>query len=216
MRKLREEELQSAAIFIVEQFWDKEVMQLMYQGFEEEAAKKLAVEIEYQQLQTYLKNGDIFIYDNAISGAIVGIASRKLFSPSFLLQYFMRSRKVLAGLSKKEKAVLKRNLYAVNEAHRLRWFKKYCRNPYYIAQFGIDKQKRGQGIAREMLEFIFEQHKNEAIILETNSKTNMPIYEHLGFDLVETHENPSHTLAEYCFVKHVEQKEGGKNDRNIL
>ena len=54
-----------------------------------------------------------------------------------------------------------------------------------------------------MLEFIFEQYKNKAIILETNSTTNIPIYEHLGFDLVETHENPSHTLAEYCFVKHV-------------
>ena len=203
MRKIREEELQLAANFIVEQFWDKEVMQLMYRNFEEAAAKKLAVEIEYQQLQTYLKYGDIFIYDDDISGAIVGIASRKLLSLSFLLHCFIRLRKDLTGLSKKEKAVLKRNLKTVNEAHRLRWFKNHCKDSYYIAQFGIDKQKRGQGIAREMLEFIFEQYKNKAIILETNSTTNIPIYEHLGFDLVETHENPSHTLAEYCFVKHV-------------
>lgn len=201
MRRIREEELPSAAMFIVEQFWDKEVMQIMFQDFGKDTAKNLAVTIEYLQLQMYLKNGGIYIYDDNITGAIVGMESRKLFSPSFLLQYLLKSRKVLTGLSKEEEAVLKRNMKAVNEAHRLRWFKKYSRNPYYIAQFGIDKQKRGQGIAREMLEFIFDQHKNEDIILETNTKANIPIYEHFGFKLVETHHNSSNTFSEYCLYK---------------
>lgn len=46
-------------------------------------------------------------------------------------------------IEEKELALLKVNVKLINEVHSGKWYKKYCKNPYYFAQFGITKNKRG-------------------------------------------------------------------------
>ena len=71
--------------------------------------------------------------------------------------------------------------------------------------FAIDKNSRGKGLCREMLEYLFDYAgaKNTCMILETHDKENIPIYEHFGFTLVETKESGDASFAEYRMIKNL-------------
>ena len=45
------------------------------------------------------------------------------------------------------------------------------------------------------------EKNNMDIVLETFTKSNVPIYEHFGFELVETHTSDEVSLSEYCMLK---------------
>ena len=174
MRRIKESELKKLSEFIIEQFWEKEEMQQMFKGFNEKRAKKIATNLSYSELLYMYKKGDIFIYDNNITGAIVGINPKKLLTIQRLF-IALKSNKILKELSKEEINLLKENTVLIKEVHSSKWFKKYCKNPYYFAQFGIEKEKRGQGIARKMLEN--------------------------GFEIKETVETKNKELKEYRMIK---------------
>lgn len=202
MRRVKEEELPKLAGFMLEQFFEKEEMQIMFRGIEQEKAKQLATEIVYYELLYMFKKGDIVIYDDAITAAIVGIEAKKLLTLSRLL-ISLKASKVLKKMTEKELEYLKENTKIIKEVHSIAWYKTYCKNPYYFAQFGIAKEKRGQGIAREMLEYLFTYvaKKKDAIVLETLTETNVPIYEHFGFHLKETKVSTNKELTEYRLIK---------------
>ena len=107
-------------------------------------------------------------------------------------------------LSREERKLLIQNAKVVNEVRKGNWYKKYCKEtPYYLAIFAIDKDARGKGLCREVLEFLFEhaQKTNTSIVLETHTKGNVPIYEHFGFKLMETAESKNKMLTEYRMMK---------------
>lgn len=202
MRKVEEKELTRLSEFMIEQFWEKEEMQQMFKDFNEIRGRDIATKLVHNELSYMYKKGDIFIYDDSITGAIVGIEAKKLLSiQRFLIA--LKSNKILRELSKGEISLLKVNVKPINEVHSSKWYKKYCKNTYYFAQFGIAKDKRGQGIAREMLEELFEylKQKNEYIVLETLSYSNVAIYEHFGFEVKEVSETKNKELKEYRMIK---------------
>ena len=97
----------------------------------------------------------------------------------------LRGNRYLNSIPKEELAVIKKNSATVSEVHSRNWFQKYCKNPYYLVQFGIAKDKRGTGIARKLLAQIFDRAKqrgNEYIVVETLTASNVPMYEHFGGD----------------------------------
>ena len=68
------------------------------------------------------------------------------------------------------------------------------------------KEKRGTGIARKMLEQIFEQAKqsgNRYIVVETLTAPNVPMYEHFGFELKEVYKTKNGKLTEYRMLKQI-------------
>ena len=202
MRKIEEKELSKLSEFMVEQFWEKEEMQQMFKGFEEARGKKIATNLVYSELLYLYKKGDIFTYDKNITGAIVGIDPKKLITIQRIL-IALKSNKILKELSKEEINLLKKNTVLIKEVHSNNWFKKYCKNAYYFAQFGIAKDKRGQGIARKMLEEFFEyvKQKYNCIVLETFTDSNVAIYEHFGFEIKEVSETENKELKEYRMIK---------------
>ena len=98
---------------------------------------------------------------------------------------------------------MKENKKILYEVQDSKWFKKYCKNPYYCTQFAIEKSKRGKGIAREMLEFLFHnvKDKNDYIMLETLTAEYVSIYEHFGFELQETSETKNKEITQYRMIK---------------
>lgn len=202
MRRIKEEELSLLSSFMLEQFFEKEEMQQMFKNIEPSKAKHIATEIVYYELLYMYKYGDIFIYDDNITGAIVGIEAKKIFTFKRILLSFKAS-KVFKNFSKKEMKCLTDNIVIIKEVHSTKWFKKYDKNPYYFAQFGIDKRKRGEGIAREMLEFLFDYTKSnfKNIVLETLTESNVPIYEHFGFELKEQNSTEKEQMKEYRMLK---------------
>ena len=108
MRRIKESELKKLSEFIIEQFWEKEEMQQMFKGFNEKRAKRIATNLSYSELLYMYKKGDIFIYDNNITGAIVGINPKKLLTIQRLF-IALKSNKILKELSKEEINLLKEN-----------------------------------------------------------------------------------------------------------
>lgn len=206
MRRAKENELRQLADFMIEQFYEKEELQMMFAGFDPTIGKKIAQEMLYFELLYFYDKGDILVYDDEISGVIVGIDAKKLFSLRRIL-LALKANQVLKELSKDEILRLKENSKIIQKVHSFSWFKKYGKKLYYIAQFGIDKSKRGHGIARKMLEFVFEQAKEKAeyVVLETFTFSNVAIYEHFGFEQKEVNKAEGKEFAEYRMIKKLEK-----------
>lgn len=202
MRRIRKEELKELSNFMVAQFFEGEQMQKMFLGINQERAKEFAVQLVYIDLEYFFKYGDIFIYDDNIVGAIVGIEYNKV-SLLKKIPFHFKGNKILSKMSKEEIQKIKENSKIINEVHNAKWCKKYCKNPYYIIQFAIDKEKRGNGIAREMMEYLFNyvNNQNGYIVLETLKSENVPIYEHFGFEIKETFETKNKQLKEYRMIR---------------
>lgn len=202
MRRINKEELKQLTNFMVEQYFDKEELQKMFSGINQEKAKKLAKEMVLFEMEYLFKYGDIFIYDDNITGAIIGIQYKKM-SLLKSLPAALKTNKIFNKFTKDEIKKIKQNKKIINEVHNSKWFKKYCKNPYYCIQFAIDKEKRGNGIAREILEFLFDfvKKQNDYIVLETLTSSYVPIYEHFGFEVKEIYETKNKDLKEFRMLK---------------
>lgn len=207
MRRINENELEKLSEFMIEQFWGKEEMQQMFKGFNKEKGKSIATNILYMELLYFYNKGDIYIFDDDITGSIVGIQAKNLFSIQRILMA-LKSNKILKSLSKEEKEQLQNNIKPIKEVHSSNWYKKYCKNPYYILQFAIAKDMRGKGIARKMLEELFDyaSKTNSCIVLETFTESNVPMYEHFGFKVKEFFETGNKELKEYRMLKKLNNK----------
>lgn len=205
MRRIKEEELTKLCHFLIEQFFEKEELQKIFSRIEEGRAKSIAEKLLYCDVGYFFKYGDIFIYDNDITSVIVGMQSKKL-SLFREIPFALKGHAILKKLSKEELKLIKENSKVVHEVHQAKWFKKYTKNPYYLLQFAVDKNKRGQGIARKMLEEVFEyvSTTNNSIVLGTLTESNVPIYEHFGFETKEVYETKNKELKEYRMVKRIE------------
>lgn len=205
MRRIKETELRELAVFLMDQFFEKEEMQVMMKGFDAGQAKQLAIDLVCHELGYFFKYGDIFIYDEAITGAIVGIDAKNL---SFWKQlpYAWKGNQVISKVGKEMLRKIKENAKVIQEVHDAKWYRRYLNEkPYYIAQFGIAKQARGQGIARVMLEALFERVKatTSYVVLETLSPENVPMYEHFGFEKMEEYETRDKQLTEYRMLRKI-------------
>ena len=204
MRRIKKEELGTLTSFMIEQFFEKEYMQTMMRGIETERAKQLAMEIYFYIFEYFYKYGDIFVYDDNITGAIVGIDSKKRSLLKMLPLGLKINKKCREYLSKEELKIYKENSKVIGEVSNWNWYKKYCKDkPYYGTFFGIDKKQRGQGVCREMLEYLFDYVKTfkSGLAVETNSDEVVPIYEHFGFRLMETNVSKNGLLKEYKMLK---------------
>ncbi|MCL2163890.1 MAG: GNAT family N-acetyltransferase [Oscillospiraceae bacterium] len=205
MRNIRKDELRSLSVFIAEQFYEIEPFQTAMEGIEPEKAKRLIAEKYYWQLSHSLfGHADIFVGGEDVNSVIIGIDAKgkMLFNyASFLINLIRIAFKMC---SKSERKLIMRNLRPIKEVQSTKWFKKYSKvAPYYLALFAIEKSSRGSGLCREMLEYSFNRAKtiSSCITLETHSKDNAAMYEHFGFELVESIEAPNGMFCEYRMIK---------------
>lgn len=205
MRRARKDELPGIAEFMIRQFFEKEELQQMFRDIDGEKARRTAEKLVCCELAYFYKYGDVFVYDGGLASAAAGIESRQM-SLLKRLPFALQGNKALNGLSKSERALLKANSKAIGEVHDGKWFRKYCENPYCFIQFAVDREKRGQGIARRMLEGLFAhaRERNGCMTLETFTPSNVPIYEHFGFTLMETQTAKSGALTEYRMFKRLD------------
>lgn len=206
MRRAREDELGRIAGFLIDQFFEKEELQQMFRGIDEAKARETAREAVYQELRFFFRHGDVFVYDDGIAGAAAGIESRRM-SLLRRLPFALQGSRALSGLSRSERKLLNANSRVIKEVHSGSWFRKYCRSPYCFTQFAVGREMRGKGLAREMLEGLFAhvREQNGCMVLETLTESNVPIYEHFGFELMESHETRGGELTEYRMLKRLDR-----------
>ena len=86
----------------------------------------------------------------------------------------------------------------------LNWHREYVKgNYYYIKIIAVAKEHRGKGDFRKLITPIITRCNEKAIpiILETNTPENVPIYQHVGFELVKTIPDEKSDFCQYCFIK---------------
>lgn len=203
MRKIRENELEQATKQMLEIFFDTLDISIATKGIDTEKAKKIIYENLYWDMVYYYKYGDVFTYDDDFSGFVFLINGKRHSFIKLVIISLKAGKKINSILNKKEIKIYTNNAKKVQAIHSFKWYKKRKNVPYYLAHMGIDKEKRGTGIFRKMMEFVFEYVKkyNTEIAIETFVAENASIYEHMGFELVETVESEDKAFKEYRMIK---------------
>ena len=204
MRRIEKNELEKLSIFLVEQYAEKE-LEVLFRGIDPARIKSYTAKNFFCELEKYDKYGDIFIYNDKPAGALVGMKNKDRTLIGKIPTMF-KAAKIKSDFSKEEMKQLKENALLMKSVTNLGWYKKYCSKAesYYIGQFAIDKALRGKGICREMLENLFNSISESIIVLETHNPKTVSIYEHFGFQLVETKESKDKSIKEYRLIKGLE------------
>lgn len=201
IRIAKKEDLHSIAAFMTDRFWGLEQYVFISDGLSQ--PKEIIEKVTESELQLYFTKGDIYIYgDDKIKGVLAGIPTKN-FSLLNIILSSLKSNKLLKGISKEDLLIIREKVKIQEKMHNRTWYKKYSKNAYYISQLAVSKECKGTGVFRTIISQITDmcEKNNMDIVLETFSKSNIPIYEHFGFELVETHTNDEFSLSEYCMIK---------------
>lgn len=200
MRKIKEDELEHVAEFFVEQFENLEFFTYMSKGLTNPSRTLKLVTMS--ETSMFMMKGDVYIYDDNITSVISGIPSKNFNFINQLLFSF-KARKFFNQIDKSDRDILVKNYTLMQAIHKKNWHLKYTKKSYYIAQFAVAKSAKGTGVFREMITRVINEceQKNLDIVLETFTEANVAIYEHFGFQLVETHSDPKVPFSEYCFIR---------------
>ena len=203
MRRIIENEFDLATKQMLEIFFDTLDISIATKGIDAEKSKKVIYENLYWDMVYYHKYGEVFTYDDDFGGIVFLIDGKK---SSFFKQAIISSKAsktIKSVLTKDEIKVFADNSKKVRAVHSFKWYKKRKNVPYYLAHMGIDKNLRGTGVFRKMMEFVFEYVKehNTEIALETFVAENASIYRHMGFELVDTVESADKAFVEYRMIK---------------
>lgn len=201
LRLAEKEELNHIAEFITDRFWGLEQHVFLAEGLSK--PKDILINMTEASLQLFFSKGDIYVYeDEVIKGVLVGISAQKYSTINILLSS-LSSYRLLTGISKEDTNLLKEKSELQGKIHNPKWYKKHSKNAYYINWIAVDEECKGTGVFRKLITPIMERckKKNMDIVLETFTKSNVPIYEHFGFELIETHTSEEVALSEYCMVK---------------
>jgi len=203
MRKIIQNELEQIADQMLAIFFGEVDVSMVTQDINTDTAKTIIRENLYRDMEYFYRYGDVFITDNDMSGIVALIDGKKfsLFKKTILS---LKSNKIITkAATKEELQLLNSNAKKIQEIHSFNWYKKRDIVPYYLAHIGIDKDKRGNGIFREMMEFVFDYTKkyNSELVLETFSDKNASIYKHFGFEIVEIVESKDKHIKQYRMLK---------------
>lgn len=199
MRRARKEDLPAITELIVERFWGLEHFNFLSQGLTN--PKETLTALVNRQNEVFFKHGDIYLYQDPFVGTISGIPLKKFTLPHQIF-YSLTATNPFKEIPKQEqKKILVQNKL-VAEIHTS-WYKKYTKNAYYICLLAVAKEAKGTGALRNMLMPLLQQcqAQGQDVVLETMTESNIPIYQHFGFELVETHHSPNVPFNEYCFIK---------------
>lgn len=200
MRKATEKDLLQIAEFIVKRFNGLEFFSFLSEKLKEE--HKTLTLLAQMELKLFIAHGDVVIYDDDITGIISGISSHK-YNFFYMLMTTLKLRHLQKQILKSDLEALAQNSKLVRNIHQAKWCRKYTKNYYYIGQVAVSKEAKGTGVLRALLSPFIEQcaQQQQDIVLETHTFANVGIYEHFGFQLMETHTHPDLPFSEYCLIK---------------
>ncbi|MFX0002486.1 MAG: GNAT family N-acetyltransferase [Candidatus Hodarchaeota archaeon] len=74
---------------------------------------------------------------------------------------------------------------------------------WYLSIIGINPRDQGKGLSRVLLNSMFDQfdEQNLPCILDTNNEKNLPIYERLGFKIIEEYKVPDTDIVNWAMIR---------------
>lgn len=196
MRRAERQDIPAIADFLVERFWNREHFIFLRQGMQ--TPRGTLLRLTRAEVRLYCEKGELWLYDENMSGVIGGMFPGQFSVLSRLVCGVQTGYELMHMPAADRKQVLVRSRLTAN-IHAEGWYQKYEVPSYYIGQLAVAQEAKGTGVCRELLQFAAERAKTRGmnVALETFSQENVPIYKHLGFELVETGEDPRVPYAEY-------------------
>ncbi len=157
-----------------------------------------ALQALFEVEATYgLKYGTIHATSDQLEGVMYGLSSNAM----FLSYWRMVKSGALKIPLKMGMGFIKRQgvISSVHDEMRL----KYASFPHtYLWNIGVRPELQGQGHAGRLVRHLLEELaiKNEPCYLETARETNVRLYEHLGFKLMESREIPGTSITTWAML----------------
>lgn len=168
--------------------------------------KKLFLENLFMiQLPIFEKTIEVLSLDDKLNSVVIGYEKRKYKNFRTLALNLMASPRLIRTLGKKDFNTYSSNIKSALKIIDLKWQKEFIKgNYYYIKAIAIANEDRGRGIFRKLITptLSYCNENNLPLILEANNPSNIPIYEHFGFNLVKTIEKEGIDLKQYCLIKY--------------
>ena len=137
-------------------------------------------------------------------GLLIGYSSKEL-PESLLLEVMQQSSvKLLEKASEGELQFMQSKAILESEIIPQNWHVNYFDGEvFHLLVVAIDKSLKGTGAFRKLLMPVIAtcEKKKMPIVLETFNPDNVPLYEHFGFRLMESHLSDKIDLTCYCMMK---------------
>lgn len=150
------------------------------------------------QLRGFMDDGDVYTLDNC-RGLVIGYDSRKIDFDGFIKIITAMNDELMKTMTEEEIQRIMSNSEDLAEVDNPFWFHGLYEEYYHFMTIVIDKELKGSGAFRELISPLLE--KKIPIVLETHNESNVPIYEHFGFEVVQEFSNERVNFKQYCMVR---------------
>ncbi|MBC3797514.1 GNAT family N-acetyltransferase [Acetobacterium tundrae] len=164
----------------------------------------LLVDLQFEgQIQAFDRQNAVKVL-NGGKGLLIGYSTEEL-PEEKLFKIFQQSSQKLLETAKEDELLWLQNK-AIQEAEIIpqNWHLKYYdRDVYHLLTIAIDKSLQGTGAFRELIMPVIQacDNKKLPIVLETFNPENVPLYEHFGFKLMESHSSEVINLTCFCMMR---------------
>ncbi len=155
------------------------------------------------QIQAFSEYNAVHLLDDG-QGLLIGYSSKELPEPLLLEIMQQSSVKLLEHATEGELLLMQSRAILENEIIPQNWHIKYFDGEvFHLLVVAIDKSLKGTGAFRKLLMPLILSCEKEKIpiVLETFNPDNVPIYEHFGFQLMESHTSDKIDLTCYCMMR---------------
>ena len=153
---------------------------------------------------------EAFMVENAVQvladgkGLLIGYSTRELPEDRLMNVMQQSSQKLLALANQEELQVLQDRAICQAQIIPQNWHTTHGEGAvYHLLIIATDASAKGTGAFRELITPVLEKcaANKEPVVLETFNPDNLPIYEHFGFNLMESHTSDDMGLTCYCMMR---------------
>lgn len=164
----------------------------------------LLIEAQFEgQIQAFMAENAVEVLADG-QGLLIGYSTREW--PEERLTQVMQqsSQQLLADVNQDELQVLSDRASRQAQIIPPNWHLAYgAAEVYHLLVIATDKSAQGTGAFRKLLTPVLKKcaANQEPMVLETFNPDNLPIYEHFGFQLMESHRSDDIGLTCYCMMR---------------
>jgi len=155
------------------------------------------------QIQAFNQHDAVQVLDGG-QGLLIGYSSKEIPEPLLLEVMQQSSVKLLEKATEEELLFMQSKAILESEIIPQNWHIKYFdEEAFHLLVVAIDKSLKGKGAFRKLLMPVILacEKKRMPIVLETFNPDNIPIYEHFGFQLMESHVSDKIDLTCFCMMR---------------
>lgn len=164
----------------------------------------MLIELQFEgQIQAFMEENAVNVLDGG-KGLLIGYSTNALPEDKLIPVMQRSSRKLMEVVTEAELQILQDRAVKQAEIIPQNWHTAYFDGDvYHLLIVATDKSLKGTGAFRTLITPVIEmcELKKMPMVLETFNPDNVPLYEHFGFQLKESHSSDEMNLTCYCMMR---------------